>query len=125
MNKQMQEKVQKESKIFKCAEFILLRTCYKWDTSKDLLHKICFKFCTFNSNFSRLISSKFYHPSTGTTDDGVLTSMIHKYRVFFFPSLTDKCLPNAQLVLCHTPGLGRVGEGREKKNRCDNNPQKF
>lgn len=86
---------------------------------------ISFKFCTFNSNFLRLISRKFHHRSTGTTNDRVLTLMIHKYRVFFFPCWTGKCSPDALLVLCHNPGLRRVGEGREKKIRCDNNLQKL
>jgi len=38
--------------------------------------------------------------------------------------LTDKCSPDALLVLCHTPGLRRVGEGREKKICYNNNLQK-
>lgn len=35
---------------------------YKTDTSKDLLGKISFKFCTINSTFLRLISNNFTAP---------------------------------------------------------------
>jgi hypothetical protein len=44
----------------------------------DLLGMIGFIFCMINSKCLRLISSNFHRPSIGTTDDSILSLMIHK-----------------------------------------------
>ena len=66
------------SKLFVFAQFVLRRIYYERDTSKIILGKIIFKFCTINSNVLSLISNKSYRPNIGTVDDAVLWLMALK-----------------------------------------------
>ena len=68
----MWEKAQMDHKIICVSQFILLRIYFKSNKSKDLLHKIGFKFGMINWNLLKLISIKFFCPNICTVDNRIL-----------------------------------------------------
>lgn len=75
--------------------------------SEGLVAKIIYKFCTISSQCWGWNPNKFYFPSTGTTDDGVLSLLLqwvknigivyHLARKYFFMYLC----PRAQTVVLY------------------------
>jgi hypothetical protein len=68
--------MQETAQIICVSQFILLTIYFKRDTSKDLMHKIGFKFGMFNWNLLKLISTKVICLSIGTVDSRVLLLVI-------------------------------------------------
>lgn len=68
--------MQDKAQIINVSQLMLLMVYFKSDTSKDLLHKIGFKFGMFNWNLLKLISNTVFCPNIGTVDNRVLSLVI-------------------------------------------------
>ena len=71
----------RQTKLFECAQSILVRRCPNRNTHEDLLDEIICKFCKINSNHLRLIPDTCYCSKVSTIDLWVLslTILIHSF----------------------------------------------